>query len=612
MSNPTQVWRFIVWGFVVWLLSVTTALLLSDAWRSALEGNDAWRAARRPTGPPVAPVAQAMERAFQSVAERAMPAVVQVLGDREFQARGNDESAPGGVPGFEHFFSGKGTPRVTGTGSGFFVGPAGAIVTNAHVVQGTTRIRVKLHDGEVLDARLLGVDAKADLAVLQVPPRGLAPLAWADSSTVKPGAIVLALGSPFGLQNSVTQGIVSAVSRHRAHRSEAVFIQTDAAINAGNSGGPLVNLAGQVVGVNTAIFTTNGRSQGVGLAIPSSLARVKVRQLLGQRPGRGGWLGIVPAAGADGVRVAGVIPGSPIDLLERDVRTGDRIATLNGQAATSVAQVRALLRTLQSGQTIEVAFRRGEAQFRLRVALGTKPQAFRLPAARKEPKASSSPRDLSDARRAALRSVLNKRDCPCPCGRTLMNCFGCSAAKSEFTDATRFASRGLAASAIDILLDPPALALAWFDYSDPDGRKLMRILAGLKAEFGDLLRVRPRYYPARAGSKEWLAYAAATELARARGQYDAAHRLLVQDHGTWAQALKRLVQETGLTEKEIREAVQKNRFAAQMRKDLAAAPTQYGVKRSPTLIISGEHYNGPIGREAIAREIQKAILGRSL
>jgi serine protease Do len=600
--------RILLWGLPVAALALVVGVVRSGGSSPAAKAPVSCCAFRSTTSQPTGlDAARALEAAFQQIAARALPAVVQVMGDREVRPRPNRRPTPEALPGFEHFFSGDGSPRITGTGSGFFVEPPGTIVTNAHVIRGAKHVRVKLHNGDVLNAKTLGVDHRADLAVLRVQAPPIAPLAWADSASVRPGTIVLALGSPFGLQNSVTQGIVSAVSRSSGRRSEHDFIQTDAAINAGNSGGPLLDLDGRVVGVNTAIFSTTGLSQGVGLAIPSSLARLRTAQLLAGPTGRTGWLGLVPAPGEPGVRIAGTIPGSP--GARTGIRAGDRLVALNGQGVTSASQVRGLVRSRRPGQVVQLELRRGDNALRLSALLSVKPETFT--ASTKPAGLATLTPSLSRRQKARLQAALAKRYCPCPCGRTLINCFGCSAAKSDFTDAGWFAARDLSTPAISTLLDPPVVALAWFDYTDREGRRLMRILAELRGELGDLVRVRPRYYPAGNDRTGWHACATAVELARAKGLHAPAHHALIQDHASWQEALAQLALATRLAEQQIQEAISQNRFAAQLRKDLTAAPTQYQVRRSPTLIISGKHYTGPIDRAAIRRELKQTILSRS-
>ena len=202
------------------------------------------------------------------------------------------------------FFERRGIPRQdtpprrprrneTAQGSGFIIDDKGLIVTNNHVIAGASSITVVLHDGKSLQAKLIGADAKTDLALLKVKTDiKLKAVSWGDSDEVKVGNWAMAIGNPFGLVNTVTVGIVSARARDINAGPFDDFIQTDASINRGNSGGPLFNLKGQVIGVNTAIYSPSGGSVGIGFAIPSALAENIIEQL--EEHGRTirGWLGV--------------------------------------------------------------------------------------------------------------------------------------------------------------------------------------------------------------------------------------------------------------------------------------------------------------------------------
>ena len=200
---------------------------------------------------------------------------------------------------FDDFFKrqqeGDGQPRtMTSMGSGFVIDPAGLIVTNNHVVEGAESIEVHLQDDTVLKAELVGRDPKTDLAVLRVKPEQAAARPWrfGDSDTLRIGEWVMAIGNPFGLGGSVSLGIVSARNRDINAGPYDDFIQTDAAINKGNSGGPLFNLKGEVVGINTAIFSPTGGSVGIGFSVPANTAKGVIDQLIKYGETRRGWLGV--------------------------------------------------------------------------------------------------------------------------------------------------------------------------------------------------------------------------------------------------------------------------------------------------------------------------------
>src|SRR5438876_6446919 len=241
------------------------------------------------------------------------------------------EQVPADV--FEQFFGGRSGQRaVAGLGSGFIVRPDGAIVTNAHVVAGATRISVAMKDGTTYPARLVGIDETNDLAVLKIDARNLPVAALGSSSDLMIGEWAIAIGNPYGFilantEPSVTVGVVSGTGRNLAAQGEGSgvyvdMIQTDASINPGNSGGPLVNAVGEVIGVNSSIFSPNGGSVGIGFAIPINRARRVTEDLLAHGVVRRPWIGLrmrypqsndVREAIAAGSVVASVTPGSPAD-----------------------------------------------------------------------------------------------------------------------------------------------------------------------------------------------------------------------------------------------------------------------------------------------------------
>jgi serine protease Do len=226
-------------------------------------------------------------------------------------------------------------------GSGFIISSDGYILTNNHVVQGADEIIVRLSDRRELEAELIGADERADLALLKVKATGLPAVELGNSDTLKVGEWVLAIGSPFGFDYSVTAGIVSALGRSLPNESYVPFIQTDVAINPGNSGGPLFNLDGEVIGINSQIYTRSGGFMGVSFAIPISVAIDVVEQLKDKGKVSRGWLGVViqevnkdlaesfGLKQAKGALVAQLVPGSPAE--EGGLLSGDIITAFNGQ-----------------------------------------------------------------------------------------------------------------------------------------------------------------------------------------------------------------------------------------------------------------------------------------
>jgi serine protease Do len=300
------------------------------------------------------------------VAERVVDSVVNISTSHSVEA---------GPAAFDPFFSnpfspGFGDPgdrKAMSKGSGVIVTPSGRILTNAHVVKDADDIKVTLHDGNDYEAKVVGVDPKADLAVIQLKGNVpvLKPLTFGDSSTLRLGDVVLAIGDPFGVGKSVTMGIVSAKGRGGMGIEEYEdFIQTDAAINPGNSGGALVNLKGELIGINTAIASKSGGYAGIGFAIPTNMARPIMEMLIKDGKVSRGYLGVsigtvTPVIAKEynlptqrGALIAGVDPKGPasrIGLVEGDVVVG-----LNGTEIRTGDVLRNTIAMIRPGTTVEL------------------------------------------------------------------------------------------------------------------------------------------------------------------------------------------------------------------------------------------------------------------
>ena len=265
---------------------------------------------------------------------------------------------------FRRFF--EETPRrpVRASGSGFVLSPDGHIVTNNHVVEDATEIQVKLADGRELTAKVVGRDPKTDLALLKVEATGLPVIPLGDSAALQVGEPVMAIGNPFGLERTVTTGIVSATGRVIGQGPYDDFIQTDASINPGNSGGPLINARGQAVGINAAIFSQNGGSVGIGFAIPVNQAKSVVTQLVASGKVTRGWLGVTiqpltaelakgfNVTEGTGALVAGVQDGSP--AARAGVKAGDIITRYDGQKVATSADLPKLVAATAVGRQVPV------------------------------------------------------------------------------------------------------------------------------------------------------------------------------------------------------------------------------------------------------------------
>ena len=311
---------------------------------------------------------EALNQERRALVKSVIPSVVAVKTSKKIGIRRQY-----GLDPFEFFF---GNPRgqfrspreealvQNSLGSGVIVTNEGHIITNNHVVDQVDEIEVQLSDGRMKKARLVGADSQIDLAVLKIDDPGVKPLKLADSDTVQAGDFVLAIGNPFGFEETVTDGIIS--SKGRPGRSDYFgdLLQTNAAINPGNSGGPLINLRGEVIGINTAIASTTGGSQGVGFAIPSNTVRTALESLLKQGRIIRGYLGIQARAaqpgqrGADneGVVVEEILPGSP--AAEAQLQQGDVIRKFDGRDVKNFNVLRSLVSQTELNKKVELEIER--------------------------------------------------------------------------------------------------------------------------------------------------------------------------------------------------------------------------------------------------------------
>ncbi|WP_207457806.1 DegQ family serine endoprotease [Azospirillum sp. SYSU D00513] len=266
-------------------------------------------------------------------------------------------------------------------GSGFIIDGSGFVVTNNHVVSEASEIAVILHDGTRLDATLVGSDAATDLALLKVDSdRPLPATNWGDSDQVRVGDWVVAIGNPFGLGGSVTAGILSARARDIQQGPYDDYLQTDASINRGNSGGPLFNVDGQVIGINTAIYSPTGGSVGIGFAVPSAVARPIIEQLRDHGRVRRGWLGVqvqrvtpdiadsLGLSEPEGALVTSVDPASPAG--EAGLRQGDVITAFAGQTIERMRSLPRVVAATEIGKTVDVAVMRDGASQTVQVTVG--------------------------------------------------------------------------------------------------------------------------------------------------------------------------------------------------------------------------------------------------
>ncbi len=282
------------------------------------------------------------------------------------------------------------TPRMTMPfGSGVIIDPKGVIVTNHHVVANATSVQVTLHDGRVFTSKDIASDPKVDLAVIKLDVKESLPsLPFGNSDTMEIGDRVLAVGAPFGMEGSVTHGIISGKRRHMGMLLYEDFLQTDAPINPGNSGGPLVNLAGEIVGINTAIRTTNGASQGVGLVIPSNLAKDVTSQLATKGNVTRGYLGIrfgelapdiaakMGLTNGKGAVVGQVYPNTPAS--KAGLQEGDVITAINGQPLKDANTVQRTVLSTPIGKSVDLTILRNGQTKTLTVKIEQQPEEYGL------------------------------------------------------------------------------------------------------------------------------------------------------------------------------------------------------------------------------------------
>ncbi len=274
--------------------------------------------------------------------------------------------------------------EVHSLGSGCLISPEGHVITNNHVVENATEIRVTLADDRDFPGRIVGADPATDLAIVKIDATGLPYLTWGDSSLLQVGEWVVAVGSPFGLAHTVTAGIISATGRTDIGIvGYEDLIQTDAAINPGNSGGPLVNLRGELIGINTAIASKTGTSAGVGFAVPSNMARGVAQQLIERGRVIRGWIGIIPrdltptivrryAPGATaGVFVEAVYRNQP--AIAAGIQPGDVIVSWDGQQITSVSQLARLVADSEIGSAVSVRLLRQDQSHEVVVTVSQQP-----------------------------------------------------------------------------------------------------------------------------------------------------------------------------------------------------------------------------------------------
>ena len=282
-------------------------------------------------------------------------------------------------------------------GSGVVVTSEGHIITNNHVVDQVDEIEVQLSDGKTKKAKLIGADAVVDLAVLKIDEPGLKPLKFGDSDAVQAGDFVVAIGNPFGFDETVTDGIISSKGRPNRADGFGDYLQTNAAINPGNSGGPLVNLRGEIIGINTAIISRSGGSQGIGFAIPSNSVKMALESLLKNGRIIRGYLGIQarPVQGPtenDGVIVDDVIPNSPAS--EAKLKRDDVIKKFNGHTVRNIVELRSLVSQVELNKKVDIELVRNGGTMTVNAEIKEEPAGYLT--SRNNPRQPQTPQQPDD------------------------------------------------------------------------------------------------------------------------------------------------------------------------------------------------------------------------
>jgi serine protease DegQ len=366
----------------LWLLFAQTATVLLATYFVVATLKPQWLD-RRPTVAGIVPVIEApsggsgagtREGGFRAAAQAAAPAVVSINTSKARSRHPNSND-----PWFRFFFGDQDESQAqAGLGSGVIVSPAGYILTNNHVIEEADDIEVVLNDGRRTLAQVIGTDPESDLAVLKVDLPNLPVITLGDSNTLFVGDAVLAIGNPFGVGQTVTSGIVSALGRTQLGiNTFENFIQTDAAINPGNSGGALVDGSGHLMGINTAIYSRSGGSMGIGFAIPSATARSVLDAIVRDGQVIRGWIGVEPQnlspelaqsfgiKNNEGVIITGVLQNGP--AAQAGIRPGDVITAVNGNKVNTVPELLGAVAALKPGQPAPLDVTRRDARQQVQI-----------------------------------------------------------------------------------------------------------------------------------------------------------------------------------------------------------------------------------------------------
>ncbi|HSW19355.1 MAG TPA: trypsin-like peptidase domain-containing protein [Ramlibacter sp.] len=339
---------------------------------------------------PSQPISATPPGSFRQAAQRASAAVVSINTSKAAERSPHTQD-----PWFRFFFGEQGNPAQAGLGSGVIISAEGYVLTNNHVVEGADEIEVFLNDNRSATAKVIGTDPETDLAILKISLDRLPVITLGNSDNLQVGDQVLAIGNPFGVGQTVTSGIVSALGRNQLGiNTFENFIQTDAAINPGNSGGALVDVNGQLMGINTAIYSRSGGSMGIGFAIPVSTAKLVLEGIVKEGVVRRGWIGVEPAdlspelmetfgvKARKGVLITGVLQNGP--AAQAGIRPGDVILAVSGNGIANVSELLSSVAALKPGTATPFKVQRRDQAMELNVTPGLRPKP-RIPPAPQQP-----------------------------------------------------------------------------------------------------------------------------------------------------------------------------------------------------------------------------------
>ena len=371
----------------LWLLFAQTVTLLVAAYFVVATLKPEWLNRRPSLGSaialieaPATPAASPMPGSYSGAAKKASPAVVSINTSKAASRNPRSDD-----PWFQFFFGEQGNQPQAGLGSGVIISADGYILTNNHVVEGADEIEVVLNDSRHARARVIGTDPETDLAILRIELDKLPVIVLGNSDTLQVGDQVLAIGNPFGVGQTVTSGIVSALGRNQLGiNTFENFIQTDAAINPGNSGGALVDVNGNLLGINTAIYSRSGGSMGIGFAIPVSTAKLVLEGIVTDGEVKRGWVGVEPndlspelaetfgVKSSSGVIITGVLQNAPAALA--GIRPGDVITQVGDKTVANVQELLSSVAALKPGTPTRFSLLRRDAKLDLQVTPGLRPK----------------------------------------------------------------------------------------------------------------------------------------------------------------------------------------------------------------------------------------------